>query len=290
MRLSPCHTRGLAFALLAIAIALGGNFASATEDTRTGLAASLLKKAQTPDAIAAWRTMLLAPGALPDCGCGPEGQDKMDAAWRTAVDTTFDAPAVLAKMQQVFANAFSVEELTQMLAFRDSPLGRRVSALESAQSTLPGGEERILAEIGAMRSELSRNPARRRLLEDITIALGGVDAQVDVLLNVSLGTAIGVGAATPDGRGRLTQEEIIAKVEAKRADLRKLLAPMVLYNNASIYKSLRIDELRKYHHVLASELGRKSSRVVAAAFSEVLRDQALAIGVRFAKELDALQL
>lgn len=250
------------------------------------LAAVLLDKTYAREVIEAWRRILLNPSALPNCDCGSVAQAKINAAWQAAVNRAFNAEGALSLIRQTIADSFTATELAEMVRFRETALGRKLSELEKPPAS-EWDEQAFLAEVSRMRKVLAVDVRRRKMLEEITQAMGGVEAQVDVLTNISLGSALGAQTAQPEGQPRWMLDEIISMVEASRSTLRETLKPIVLYHNASIYKSLTRQELRAYRDVLVSDLGRRASRIGLDALNKAMRAQALSIGERFSREFNA---
>jgi hypothetical protein len=179
--------------------------------------------------------------------------------------------------------------LLGMWALMWCPLGRKIIALERVQFEQTE-HAAVLADMVAATKTLETDIDRKQLLEHLTALMGGETALIDVLLNISLGTALGAEAAKPEGQPRMEPVDIIATVEASREALRGTLGPMVFAQNASMYKSLTIEELKQYRDLLASPLGQKSVNVSLAAFNSAMKKQALAIGARFAKEWNAQKM
>ena len=279
---------GLAMGLLACATLLpaGAAVAEATASSRQAeRAAVLLDKMHTREVAKAWRKMILT--SLPECGGDETTQTRTKAAWRTAIETAFDVEKFYGDLHVAFVKSFTADELEQMLAFRNSLLGRKISLLEKPNLEDEQDAAAAMAKIGAMSRALKGDPARRKVMEQLVAATGGVDALVDMLSNVSLGTSLGAAATTPAGQPRMTHGEILDMVGAARPVLREAVNPMILPVTAMVYKALTIQELRQYRDMLVSPLGRKASDIFLVALNKAMQAQAFAIGARFAKELNA---
>jgi hypothetical protein len=286
----PIHLRacGLAIGLLALATLLpaGTAMAEATAGNRQAeRAAALLDKLHTREVAQAWRTMILT--SLPECGGDETTQSRTKTAWQTAIQTAFDVEKFYGDLHVAFTQSFTAGELEQLLAFRNSLLGRKISLLEKPDTEGAPDAAAAMAKIGAASRALQGDPARRKVMEQLVAATGGVDALVDMLSNVSLGTSLGAAATTPAGQPRMTHGEILDMVGAARPVLREAVNPMIVPATAMVYKALTIQELRQYRDMLVSPLGRKASAIFLVALNKAMQAQAFAIGARFAKELNA---
>ena len=291
MRAIGLRACGLAAGLLAFAMLLPAGPAMAeatTGDRQAERAAALLDKLHTRDVAAAWRKMILT--SLPERGGDEATETRTKAAWRTAIETAFDVEKFYGDLHAAFTQSFTASELEQMLAFRNSPLGRKISLLEKPNLEDEQDAAAAMARIGAMSRALKGDPARRKVMEQLVAATGGVDALVDMLSNVSLGTSLGAAATTPAGQPRMTHGEILDMVGAARPVLREAVNPMIVPVTAMVYKALTIQELRQYRDMLVSPLGRKASAIFLVALNKVMQTQAFAIGARFAKELSAQEM
>ena len=291
MGLRSFRTALLALSLVPSALAVPAAPAAAdaaVDDRRAAIAATLLDRLNVRDIAEGWQKMIV--GSLPECGCDEVARARAKLAWRTAVEHAFDAELFRAEMHKALATSFTVKELTEILAFRDTPLGRKLSALEKPQNAEQKDMARAMAELGEAQKALNREPARRKLMEDLVAATGGVDAMVDMLSSISLGTALGAAAATPEGQPRMTQGEIMAMVDGARPTIRLAVGPIVVPATAMLYKSLTVQELKRYRDILLTPLGRKSSQVMLASLRRAMQAQAFAIGARFAKELGVQEM
>lgn len=291
--------RALAVALALVVIATGVS-ASANERAaiadgerladKTALAATLLDKARLGAAIEAWQQMLMGADSVPDCACDDDAwRERFVAAWQAAVRNAFDARTIVAEFEAGYATAFSAAELSELLAFFDTPLGRKVGALEQAVEE-ETSEAEALAAMAASMKALEGMPRRKMVLKQLTARMGGEEAMVEMFVNLGIGTALGAAAATPAGRPRIDEATIVAEVEQGREALRKSLAAAVIAQNAWMYRSLSLDELEQYDALYATPLWRRSTALSILLFNRAMRKQALAIGAAFAREWNAESL
>lgn len=257
---------------------------------KVSLAAALIEKARLAAAIEAWQQMLMSADSVPECGCDEDARrERFAQAWQAAVSGAFDARTIIAEFEAGYAKAFSAAELEELLAFFDTPLGRKVGAIEQAVEA-ETSEADTLVEMATSMQALEAAPERKIVLRQLTARMGGEEAIVEMFVNLGIGTALGAAAATPVGRPRIDEATIVAEVEQGREELRKTLAAALIAHNAWMYRSLSIGELKQYDELYATPLWRRSTALSILLFNRAMRKQALAIGSAFAREWNAESL
>jgi hypothetical protein len=255
------------------------------------LVARLLEKARLGAAIEAWQGMLLSADGVPECDCEDDAQrQRFTAAWQAAVTSAFDGRAIVAEFEAGYAAAFSISELGELLAFFETPLGKKVGAIEREAIESETTEADALAGMVASMQALEAAPERKIVLRQLTARMGGEEAMVEMFVNLGVGAALGAAAATPAGRPRIDEASIVAAVEQGREELRKTLAAAVIAQNAWMYRSLSLGELKQYEELYATPLWQRSTALSIVLFNRAMRRQALAIGARFAREWNAESL
>ncbi|MEW5965304.1 MAG: DUF2059 domain-containing protein [Pseudomonadota bacterium] len=258
---------------------------------KPALVARLLEKARLGAAIEAWQEMLLSADSVPECDCDDDAQrQRFGEAWRTAVTAAFDARGIVAEFEAGYAAAFTTSELGELLAFFETPLGQKVGAIEREAIESEVSEAEALAGMVASMQALEAAPERKIVLKQLTARMGGEEAMVEMFVNLGVGAALGAAAATPAGRPRVDEATIVAGVEQGREELRKTLASAVIAQNAWMYRSLSLGELKQYDELYATPLWRRSTALSIVLFNRAMRRQALAIGARFAREWNAESL
>ena len=114
-----------------------------------------------------------------------------------------------------------------------------------------------------------------------------MDLAANTLVNIGLGTAIGVMSAFPSNAPRPTNDEILEQVESQRSVITSMLKSMLPPAMSKIYRELSVAELRTYASQFKTQSHKKLVRVCAAAMNEALKAQATAIGAAFAKDFTA---
>lgn len=281
---------------LALAPALTGaapaRAQTSVTDAQRALAGSYLDAIHVDITADAWRKLLLAPTAFPDCGPGGDAdqQAKMNTAWQRAVERGFDPAAFRGSLVDAFALSFSEQELKDLIALRESPLGRKMSLLEKRISERQRDDAKNLDALAQIEKSLRSNPLRKKRFEELMAATGGTEPIVDMMIAASLGTALGTAAATPSGQPRMSVDDITGLVEASRPGLRRIFQPIALYFYADTYSALSTDEVARAKDMMSLPVARKSTAIGLAASRAAMHAQAMRVGEAFARALMAQEV
>lgn len=257
--------------------------------TRQALAAEITQLMDYAGAVDAWKKAMLAAQAIGQCGCGvpKEVQAKMTDAWGKAVNDEFNVQEVVTVLEQTAAETLSVQEMREVVAFRKSPLGLKLRAIEQANRQLPRKTDPAAVEkqLGAARKALDAKPARKALLKKLVELAGGSRSMADLSINMSLGTAMGATALKSPNQPGVSPEDVIEMVESMRPMLEKSYDKTLVPFYAQIYARVSDNELKSLIKVMATPPGRKFTAMSNAALSHALRVQTLKMGKSFAREM-----
>lgn len=259
-------------------------------EVRDGLLRELIE-AQSLDRLQGlWRLSLREPGdALAPLRQSTTTVD-VDAAWRKAVDGVFERPDVSRSLAERQVQELSEAEIRQVLAFRRSSLGRKVTEAE-VTSPFPqdklGDTAFIAAELGRAVRALAKDRARRTVLSNILQASGGGAMQAEILMTMSRGFAIGMALASPQGRGQMSIEDVMAFADRDRPKFIALMREIAVPSLALAYRNLTNSELSTYLAQLRSPTGRKNIAAVVKGLAVALNDASIAIGKAFARDVTA---
>jgi hypothetical protein len=241
--------------------------------------------------MAVWRDSLREPGDGLAAMRTQLGATDAETAWRKAVDRAFANPRLVDEFARLQAEGLTQGEARQVIEFRRTPLGRKVT---EAEVTSPFPKERlgdqafIMAEIGRAASRLKKDQVRARVLAEIVKAAGGGGLQAEILMTLSRGFAVGMALAAPPGRARPSTEEIVALVEKDRPKFVALVRQVSVPSLALAYRNLTLAELQAYLARLRSPAGARNVSVVVKAAATVLNEASIEIGRSFARDI-ALQ-
>ena len=255
---------------------------------RLQLATALLDRLHVPHALQGWKAMLTA--AAPDCGCNGPAKAELATAWTTAVGRAYDSARLYDALRGAMAGSFSPADLRKSLAFRDTPLGRKITALEKPVAV--DQKDAASAQLAILQGAqaLDADPVRKKVVEEIVAASGGAKTLVATLLNVSIGASTGANAATPAGQPRMSDEQILEAIEARRAPMVQVMKFAIVGMYAVKFKSLSLNELQRYRNEAVSPLEIELRDVFMEAFNRELRAQSIDIGTHFAKEMSGRSL
>lgn len=262
------------------------------DPVRLRTAAEFLDKVYLRDAVRAWRSFLEAPQTISDGGAFANDEDRgrFQESWLAAVRKTFDENAIAASIRDEVARDMTDADLAAVNAFIETPLGHKIALLEKAPEKPEADQAKALRNLTRIATALKANPKRRALVMKIYDASGGAAQVVDSLLSVSLGTALGLVAVTPQGQPRLAIDDVIKAVEDQRAGLVVALEPMVFNTLALNYETLSLSELKTYTRQLATRPALKLRNAAMKGWTQAMRAQAIAIGTALGKDLAAQKI
>lgn len=262
------------------------NLHAATAET---LAQQVIEIIYAREAANQWREQFLAQAAMLDCDCKADAAAKlfMAESWRSAVTRSFNSEAIVEHVRRAIVANMTPGEMRKVLAFYGSALGRRIHRAEKPEIRAAGAEAQHLAEMAEWASRLEASPERKKVTIELLEKSGAVEVATNTLVNIGLGTAIGVMSAFPSNAPRPTTEEILEQVESQRGVIASMLKSMLPPAMSRVYRDLSVAELRVYAGQFKTPSHRKLVRVGAAAMNEALKAQAMAIGAAFTKDFSA---
>lgn len=239
--------------------------------------------------IDAWKASLVTAQDFSQCGCAAtaELRDKLKTAWSKAVADEFNSRDVLAGITQALAEELTAAELQQTIDFRKSALGQKVTAAETAKRETAQSAAAEMQEIADMNKLLAARPGRRANLQKVVNLTGGAQAMADAMINISIGTALGASAVAPKDQPRLSQTEIVEMIEQARPQMERSFDVMMVPVYGTLYKPLSDSELKALVKQLKTPAARKFIDVSMRAFNAGMRAQALKMGQRLGRELQA---
>lgn len=281
---------GRCFFILAAALVLNlvPAVAGGQDDARQ-LALRVLTRQHLDQGILQWKEMLNSAPA-PTCGCGAAAQAKIADNWRRSVDGAFGRLDFLDEIVETYVRTFTAAELAALDKFSMSPLGTAIFEAENPRRANELTARLAAMEPKAVQRALDAEPERKRLLQDLLAASGGIDVQVDTMMSVALAVNIGAAAVLPKGGPRPDTAEVQALVEAGRAAYRATLDAVALPYIYLTYKDLSTAQLRQYAAFLKSPLGVRNQKLLNASVRAVLTARAIDIGGRFTKAMIGVDL
>lgn len=292
--------RLLAAFFTALAITAAFPVHTVAQDARASIARDIerevkdLIELQALEAVAeTWRQALREPGPMLQALQSQGSPDEPANAWRRAVDSGFDVKVVANRLARAQAEGLDEPQRKALVTFRSTVLGRSLTVAEST-SPLPqedmANQAKMTEALVRASGELQRDPVRRRLIDRLISESGGIAMQVELLMGLSRGLAVGISQAQAGGQPREGTAEIIQRIEKERPAMTAMMTQIGPASLQLSYRKLSNADLEAYVKYLVSPAGRKNTAVTVRAFSEVISERGLAIGEAFAKELSNKRL
>ena len=182
--------------------------------------------------------------------------------------SAFAADGLRAIAVDAVAGALQPADVTPLLAWYDSPLGRRIAnAEESSAGQMIEPQERLRRGAEALDAA---SPARKAALQAILTETHSVEIMADTLIEMAFAVQQGMAALDPAATGA-TIANIKAGMEARRPQLIQHYAQISLPAYAFTYGKLEDDDLRQYAEHLTSPSAKTfndgSARGVARALT-----------------------
>ncbi|AMY01094.1 DUF2059 domain-containing protein [Mesorhizobium ciceri] len=206
------------------------------------------------------------------------GPEKVKEALSAAAEGAFDADRMEKAVEARMTGRLQPVDLTDLAAFFDSPLGRRVTALEiQASDPQAVGRKKIEGPkiLGGLQAG---DPARLALYRKIVDDTSAVDMAEAIALNMGYAMVSGMLAAAGQP---LSDQQIMVLVHKQAGNLREKAEKGIMEGNAFAYRDLSLDDLRLYAAFLASPAGSHYYDRMQTALGAVMTDEARSLGQRF---------
>ena len=161
----------------------------------------------------------------------------------------FNAEVLYARMALELAHGVDAAKLTEALAWYDSPLGRRVTAVELAARF--GGERDA-----SLAPEADRpSSGRVALVERLDAGLGASETTVDITVAVVRGLVEALQPSLP-ALANLSRSQLDEQLAVARNRTLAVFKPAYIAGMLVAYQSLSDDELSAYLRFVESDAGR----------------------------------
>lgn len=195
----------------------------------------------------------------------PEAEDRLNAV----LEEAYGAERLRKLGVVIVARELDAGQVTAMRRWFESPLGRRVGAVEQSAA----GVQTDLREVIRQGTDMfERLPAgRRALLSQLLAETRADEAMVDVSIQTLVATHKGVSAALPGGF-ELSNAEVKATLMTDREEMRKAYADLIVASFAQAYMPLTDEELKRYVGFLKSPAGKRHTTLALRALHAALDD------------------
>lgn len=194
------------------------------------------------------------------------------------------APVKLRKMMsERITERITSEEGERIIAFLESPLGKRIIERESRlaqpeiQAEVQENASKLVAEAGA-------NATRLALYSSLNQAMGEPQRTVQIYIGSALATSAAILSVMPDTSNRPSLEEIKKGLESQMLAITSAMSQVILSNTAYAYQDLSEEELNAYLQFALSPEGKVYSFGFGGIIAEVLVECAFEAGAAFAPQ------
>ena len=179
----------------------------------------------------------------------------------------------------------TIEDVTKVLEWLDSPIGRKCTQLEEAAST-----PEALVEIQQYAAQLQNSTPtadRLRILRKLDSALKATETNVEIAINIQLGVAAAIIALLPLEQQR-PLADIPAEIEKNRPHIEAVMRQQTLVFLLYAYRSITNAELERYIEFATSPTGSKYHVVAISGLKKALLDGSIKWGEAIANILKQL--
>jgi hypothetical protein len=242
------------------------------------LSRELIKKAGI-EPIVAQIPASMAAGVQQAEQQGLQVDDKFRTAWAKAVKSTFRVERVLEAVEKGLQK-LTVEERRGLIAYYDTPAGKRVRTLEE-QSAAPEAQAQIVAFAQKFMAD-PKNGERTKLYQQIDQATNASALSTELVMKISYATAIGMANVT-QGAQSVDTVEMEKQVEAQRPQMMQQMQQSMLLTSAYTYREMSVAEVNAYVKFLQAPTTKKFTTIVLKSLTEELALQARNFGTEIAK-------
>ncbi|RZU38133.1 hypothetical protein EV700_2710 [Fluviicoccus keumensis] len=195
-------------------------------------------------------------------GVSPELARRMAAK----VDIAF-APGFLDQaVKDDLAARLSADDVRRLLAWHDTALGARVTALEITSS------DRLSTVILPPAAPPVVSAARQKLLDRVMKATNAAEMLVDVQIQVMTAMFRGMASTAAMSGNNVDIAPILKEMSDRRAELLAQVKPETMDELRTTYAPLSDADLKQYVVFLESPLGRKFNRAVVKSLQSALTE------------------
>ncbi|WP_088348239.1 MULTISPECIES: DUF2059 domain-containing protein [Rhodomicrobium] len=213
---------------------------------------------------------------------GMQIDQKFEKAWTDAARTAFGPEQSLAIIDQGLQKLLTPEDKAALLQHYNSPLGRRISALE-VKAAQPGEQAKAQAYAQTLLADPGKNADRLALYRAIDKASGATATVTNISINIATAMTTGMASATPGPK--VDTGAIRAQIEKQRSAMSQKLAAATLASMAYTYRDLSAQDLTAYLAFLNSPAGKTLNAGVGTLLNQALALQSEDFGRQLAKNL-----
>lgn len=212
-----------------------------------------------------------AAAAQPGSALKPELLERLN---NTAA-TVYAAPRLRASALAMLTRSIRPEFVPVLVAWYESPVGRRFTALEEATAA-PVRDPQVVVQEGVALLKAA-SPERRAIFDQFMVVTKAAETIASLTINSAVAIQQGMAAAAPNGQ-RLSVQEVRAALEARRPRLLQAYSGIVLASFASTYASVEDAAMQEYVVFMRTPAGQHFTDLSMLAVERALLDAAAELG------------
>ena len=208
----------------------------------------------------------------------PGGDAKVEATktrMLACADTAYSADAMRATASDAVAGALQPSDVSTVMAWYDSPLGRKIASMEEASTAqVIEPQERVRRGSAALETA---SPARKASLEAILTETRSVDIMADTVIEMAIAVRTGMASADP-AMTPSALADVKADLSAKRPLLVQRYSQLALPAYAYAYANLGDDDLKRYADYLSAPAAKAYNDGAVRGVARALTDGSVKLG------------
>jgi Uncharacterized protein conserved in bacteria (DUF2059) len=201
---------------------------------------------------------------------------------KDTANASFDEKAIKARVAAHVGSALSDEEMRKVLAWLESPLGRRITKMEEDASTPEAVAE--VQSVGRVMADKYKGTSRVAKMSRLDRATMASERSLDLLLDIQVAMLTAMSGAAA-GQDEPSYEEIRQAVNETRGKIRGAVTQGVAVQFLYSYRSLTEAELDRYIRFAESSVGRRYHRVTYEAVHDAVLQSVRTMGKRLGMKM-----
>ncbi|BBO75623.1 hypothetical protein DSCW_30400 [Desulfosarcina widdelii] len=194
---------------------------------------------------------------------------------RASIETVFAPENIKRAILSECREKLSIDDLKKVLAWLDSPLGRKFTQLEEAASTPEKYTE--MQQFAQMLQESPPLPERLEIIGRLDEAAKATETSVEVAMNTQLAITIAIVASLPKEQ-RPTYDNLAAVVEQTRPQIESAMRAQTIVSLLYTYRNVTETELDQYIEFASYPTGKNYHDAVVSGLKKALLEGSYAWG------------
>jgi hypothetical protein len=213
----------------------------------------------------------------------PDLPETQKTLFETIVNDEFSQARLQKNAAEIIALDLSSEDIKTVLAWLNSPLGKRFTQAEEEAST-----PEAMAEMAELAPSLLQEQARVAVLVKLNAAIGGTEGFMHLMSNITVALVSGMMAYVP-AEQRLTEAQIRAGAEQNVATNKNTYEQYWMAASVYSYRDFTPQELTAYLDFATSEVGQRYHASSMQAVDSAISNASRGLGGRLARQGAGIQ-